>query len=79
MANEKLPDWLQNTDDYGIFAPPMDAQTAVGFLCRYLLGENWYSVNPISTEQINTEIVHEILMKHSKEYRKEWRKATNGK
>lgn len=79
MANEKLTDWLQNADDYGIFAPPMDAQTAVGFLRRYLLGENWYSVNPISTEQINTEIVHEILMKHSKEYRKEWRKATNGK
>lgn len=46
--------------DYGIFSPPMDAQVAVNELCRYLLGDDWYCVNPLCSEQINTEIVYEI-------------------
>ena len=82
MESEKLTDWMASTEDYGIFCPPMEAQTAVDFLQRYLLGENWYSVNPVCVEQINTEIVHEILMKYSREYRKErrkWRKRKNGR
>ena len=78
MANEKLTEWLDNSQDYGIFAPPMKAQTAVDFLQRYLLGEKWYCVSPMSCEQINTEIVHAILLKYSRAYRKEWRKY-NGK
>ena len=55
-----------------MFPPPLDGQVAVHFLCRYLLGDDWYSVNPISQEQINVEIVHEILYKYSRKYRKEW-------
>lgn len=51
---------LTNGKEYGIFAPPMDAQVALNELCRHLLGEDWYSVNPVSQEQINTEIVYEI-------------------
>ena len=53
---------LELTDgkDYGIFAPPMDAQVALNELCRHFLGEDWYSVNPVSQKQINTEIVYEI-------------------
>ena len=78
MANEKLTGWLYNQPSYGVFAPPMDAQTAVDFLQMYLLGDNWYSVQT-NTKQVNTEIVHEILLKYSKEYRKEWRKARNDK
>lgn len=74
MKNQKITDFLESSADYGIFCPPMEAQTAVDFLQRYLLGENWYTVNPISQKQINTEIVHEILLKYSKEYRKERRK-----
>lgn len=74
MANEKFTEWIEKQENYGIFLPPMEAQKAVDFLCRYILGENWYSVNPVSTRQINTEIVHEILWKHSKRYRKECRR-----
>ena len=76
MANEKLTDWLKNAPNYGVFAPPMKAQTAIDFLRRYLLSDSWYSIQT-NTEQINTEIVHEILLKYSREYRREWRK--NGK
>lgn len=57
---------LTDQKDYGIFAPPMEAQVAVDELCRYFLGEDWYSVNPLSAEQINTEIVYEIECKFKK-------------
>lgn len=51
---------LAKPGDYGIFPPPMEAQVAVNELCRFFLGENWYSINPLCNEQINTEIVYEI-------------------
>ena len=64
--------WLRyEAEDCGIMQPPLDAQKALGFLCNYLLGEDWYVVNPVNTEQCNTQLVHEILMKYSREYRKE--------
>ena len=52
--------------DYLIFSPPMIAQFAFDELCRYFLGEDWYSVNPLCAEQINTEIVYEIECKFKK-------------
>lgn len=73
-----LTEWLDKknstTNKGNIFAPPMDGQVAVNFLCDYLLGEDWYSANPVSQKQINTEIVCAILGKYSRKYRKELRK-----
>lgn len=64
---------LTDKKDYGIFPPPMEAQTAVNELCRYLLGDDWYSVNPLGAEQINTEIVYEIECRYKKHRRrKNW-------
>ena len=40
--------------------PYMKAQTAVNELCRFFLGEDWYVVDPLSTEQVNVNIVYEI-------------------
>lgn len=54
---------LTDGKDYGIFPPPMKAQTAVDELCRFILGDDWYSVNPLGAEQINTEIVYTIERK----------------
>lgn len=51
---------LTKEGDYGIMPPPMDAQVALNELCRYFLGEDWYTVNPVSQEQVNTEIVGAI-------------------
>lgn len=57
--------------DCGILAPPMDAQVAVDELCRYFLGEDWYSTSGAnSSEQINTEIVYEIEMSYKGARRK---------
>lgn len=49
----------------------LEPQDLIRYLTNYLLGENWYSVNPISTEQINTEIIFEILSKYSSKYNSE--------
>ena len=57
---------LTDQKDYGIFAPPMKAQVALNELCRYFLGDDWYTVNPVSQDQINTEIVYEIECKMRK-------------
>lgn len=56
---------------YGLFPAPTEAQLAVYVLIEYLLGEDWYVVDPMNSTQVNTIAVHEILMKHSRKYRKE--------
>lgn len=64
--------WLdENWEKDNMFPPSLDAQTALNFLQKYLLGEDWYIVNPLSTSQANCEVVHDILYKYSKKYRKE--------
>jgi len=55
---------LTDGKEYGICSPPMNAQVAVNELCRYFLGENWYTAMPESQEQVNTEIVFEIEEKY---------------
>ena len=71
---QTFTDWLENDSvDCGIMSPPMEAEKALSFLADYLLGENWYVVAPISPKQVNTNRVHEILWKYSKQYRKEWK------
>ena len=70
--------WLEHdAEDCGLMQPPLNAQKALDFLQKYLLGEDWYIVNPVNTEQGNSQIVHEILMKHSRIYRKEYKKCLN--
>jgi hypothetical protein len=72
----KFTEWIRDdAEDCGILSPPLDAQMAVDFLQNYLLGEDWYVINPISTQQANTEVVHTILYKYSRKYRKEWKRA----
>ena len=67
----------KSKDKDNLFPPPLEPQLALDFLREYILGEDWYSVNPIPTVQINTEVVDEILYKCSKRYRKEVKKLRN--
>lgn len=68
-------EWLdKNWEKDNMFPPCLDAQKAVDFLCDYLMGEDYYIVNPLSTAQANSEIVHDILYKYSKKYRKEYKR-----
>ena len=41
------------------------------FIIDYLLGEDWFVVDPIGQTQINEIALHEILEKYSRRYRKE--------
>ena len=41
------------------------------FIINYLLGEDWYVVDPLGQTQINEIALYEILKKYSKRYRKE--------
>ena len=41
------------------------------FIIDYLLGEDWYVVDPLGQTQINEIALDEILEKYSKRYRKE--------
>jgi hypothetical protein len=68
--------WLEyKAKDCGIMQPPMKDAVALDFLRDYLLGEDWYIINPVNHEQGNTQLVHEILMKYSRQYREEYKKA----
>ena len=70
---QTFTNWLENDSvDCDLMSPPMEDKKALEFLTDYLLGENWYVVDPLSPKQVNTNRVHEILWKHSKQYRKEW-------
>lgn len=40
----------------------------------YLLGEDWYVVDPLGKDQINEIAMYKILEKYSKRYRKEYKK-----
>ena len=47
------------------------------FIIDYLLGKDWYVVDPLGKDQINEIALYEILEKYSRVYRKE-RKRKNG-
>lgn len=71
----KFTDWLDaNSRKDSMLPPALNEKQALDFLRQYLLGEYWYVVNPLSTGQVNCEMVHDILYKYSKKYRKEVKK-----
>ena len=41
------------------------------FIIDYLLGKDWYVVDPLGQTQINEIALYKILEKHSKQYKKE--------
>jgi hypothetical protein len=49
------------------------------FIIDYLLGKDWYVVDPLGRDQINEIALHEILEKYSKRYRKECKQYRKGK
>jgi hypothetical protein len=65
--------WLRNkAEDCGLMQPPCSDALALQFIKDYLLGEDWYVVNPVNHEQCNSQLVHELLYKYSRAYRKEY-------
>ena len=70
----KYTEWLDaNWKKDNMFPPNLDSQKALLFLEQYLLGEDYCIVNPMPNIQANSEVVHDILYKYSKKYRKEFK------
>lgn len=73
-TKQTFTDWLENeAEDCGMCDPPLEAQKAIQFLRDYLLDEGWHVIAPERTKQVNTAIVHDILLEHSSKFRKEWK------
>ena len=51
----------------------VDTEQALDILTSYLLGDDWYVVDSMSTEQCNAIVVEQILDKYSKQWRKDWK------
>lgn len=58
-------------NDVNLYPNGLDGQDALNILISYLLGNDWYVVDPLSPKQVNEVAVYEILNKYSKKYRKE--------
>ena len=58
-------------DKGNIYCTGITDREFVHFIIKYLLGEDWYVVDPLGHEQINQIALEEILDKYSKEFRKE--------
>ena len=67
--DEQLKHRLLGLTD-GAKIPSMKAQTAIDELCTHILGNDWYVVDPLGVEQVNSIIVYEIERKF-KRYRKD--------
>ena len=68
--------WLAHKAEHcGIMQPPLKDALALQFIKDYLLGEDWYVVDPVNHEQCNAQMVHEILYKYSWKYRREYNRA----
>ena len=73
--SKSFTNWLEFNSDaekYGLCDPPLNAQAAINFLYEYLLGPDWYVAISENTEQVNTVIVQQILLKYSDEYQIEF-------
>ena len=62
-AEEFIDKQEKKHGNFGIFYPPSTAEEALAALREHFLGKNWYTANPVNSEQVNTEIVALILDK----------------
>jgi len=51
------------TEKDNIFPKPTSDSEAWEIVRKHILGEDWYSVNPIHKDQINTEALMDILIR----------------
>ena len=58
-------------DKENLYCTGITYREFVIFIIDYLLGEDWYTVDPLSHNQINQVALEEILENYSKRFRKE--------
>ena len=73
---KNFAEWLgRNENEDIIFPPSLDPQEALHYLKDYLLGEDWHIDIPVNNLQANSCIVDAILLKYSKQYKRDIKKA----
>lgn len=68
--------YAEREDKDNIFGVGISDAEFRRFIIHYLLGEDWYVVDPLGQTQVNEIALYEILKKYSKRYRKEKRRIT---
>ena len=80
--SKKIDDWYDGKD-FEIFDPPIKAQYALDLIFKTLIDDKenypYLTTNPESTEQTNSIMLHLILKKYSRKYRKYLRKIKKKK
>lgn len=76
---ENLHDYMDEKyrnreDKRNIFGVGITDKEFVDYTIEYLLGKDWYVVVPLGRTQINEIALQDILLKHSKRFRKEHKK-----
>lgn len=78
---EYMNDKYQNREDKdNIFGVGITDSEFRKFIIDYLLGSDWYVVDPLSQNQVNEIALFDILNRHSKKFKKErkiWEKFVN--
>lgn len=71
---ETLTYWLETHWQKGnLCPPPMSAEQFEKFLILYLLSKDYRTVLSMPDDQARTELLHDILVRHSEVYRKEYK------
>jgi hypothetical protein len=68
FMNERYKNREDKDNIYGVGVSDAEFRR---FIIHYLLGKNWYVVDPLGQTQINEIALDNILRKYSKRYRKE--------
>ena len=80
--SKKINDWYDGKD-FEIFDPPIKAQYALDLIFKTLVDDKenypYLTTNPESTEQTNSIMLHLIVKKYSRKYRKYLRKIKKKK
>ena len=71
FMNERYKNREDKDNMFGVGVSDKEFRT---FIINYLLGENWYVVDPLEQTQINEIALYQILEKYSKRYKKECKK-----
>lgn len=70
---KKIDDWYSD-NEYIIGDPPIDAQYALDLMFKALVDDcvnyPYLTAVPESTEQVNSIMLHQILWRYSRKYRK---------
>ena len=76
MTNNSYIDFIlekekNRKDKDNIFCTGISDREFINFAIKYLLGDDWYVIDPLGHSQITQIALEEILKKYSKKFKKE--------